>query len=296
MNEIAGRKRVSVLGLGAMGSTLARALIRAGHDVSVWNRSAARTRDLVDEGATASDSAEHAVAHSPLLVICTIDKGASEAILCQEAVSKSLEGRTVVNLSTGSADDARRIAGFVRGYGGRYLDGGIMAYPRDIGKPATTILYSGDPDGFAEHRDVLQAMAGRPEFLGGDPGTASVIYLALYVYYFGSVTAFLEGAALAERADIDPEAFRRLSAVANTMLADGLCDITRRIAESNYVGDQATIDVHYAGQLVVRDAYANENIGYETTRAYLHYLKQTQLAGNGHQDISAMYAAVKHPG
>jgi 3-hydroxyisobutyrate dehydrogenase-like beta-hydroxyacid dehydrogenase len=295
MNEIVVRKKVSVLGLGAMGSTLARSLMGAGHEVAVWNRTQSRARNLIDDGATDSESAEHAVASSPLLVFCMIDKGATEAILRQEAVAQTLEGRTIVNLSTGSADDARRIGDFVRDRGGRYLDGGIMAYPRDIGKPTTTILYSGDADGFAEHRAVLVGMAGNAEFLGEDPGTASVLYLALYAYYFGAVTAFLEGAALAERAHVEPETFRRLSAVANTMLADGLADITCRIAEGNYAGDQATIDVHYAGQLVVRDAYINEGIGYETTRAYLHYLEQVKRSGNGHMDIAALYAVVKQP-
>lgn len=293
MNETVRNRRVSVFGLGAMGSTLARALLRAGHDVTVWNRSAGRIAELVNEGATGAEAAEVATAASPLLVMCTIDKAATEAVLRTESVGGMLVGKTVVNLSTGSCDDARRISDYVRQKGGRYIDGGIMAYPRDIGKPETTILYSGDAHGFTEHKAVLQAMAGKAEFFGDDPGTASVVYLALYAYYFGALTAFFEGAALAERAAVSPDSFRKISSIMNTMLADGLSDITRRITEGDYSGDQATIDVHHAGQLVVRDAYISENIGYETTKAYLSYLEKAQQAGNGQKDISIMYASVK---
>ena len=293
VSEAVMTRRVSVFGLGAMGSTLARALLRAGHDVTVWNRSAGRIIDLVNEGATGVEAAEVATAASPLLVMCTIDKAATEAILRAESIGGMLLGKTVVNLSTGSCDDARRISDYVRQKGGQYIDGGIMAYPRDIGKAETTIVYSGDAEGFARHKAVLRAMAGKAEFFGDDPGTASVIYLALYAYYFGALTAFFEGAALAERAAVSPESFRKISGIMNTMLADGLSDITRRLTGGDYSGDQATVDVHYARQLVVRDAYISENIGYETTKAYLSYLERAQRAGSGQKDISIMYASVK---
>ncbi|MFM0172626.1 NAD(P)-dependent oxidoreductase [Paraburkholderia sediminicola] len=293
MTQNARRSEVSVFGLGAMGGTLARAMLAAGHAVTVWNRTKGRTDELVAAGALEAQAPSNAVEASPLLVMCTIDKVACETVLRMSEVSGLLTNKTVVNLSTGSSDDARRISEFVERQGGRYVDGGIMAYPRDIGKPGTTILYSGNEPGFSENRKVLQSMAGNAVFLGDDAGTASVVYLALYAYYFGAVTAFMEGAALAEKAAVAPEAFRKLSGIVETMLADGLVDITRRLDEGDYSGDQATIDVHHAGQTAVRDAYIQDGIGYETTKAYMSYLEKAQREGNGDKDIAAMYSAVK---
>lgn len=293
MTQSARHSEVSVFGLGAMGGTLARAMLAAGHSVTVWNRSEGRLADLVEAGALGAKGVTEAVEASPLLVMCAIDKVATEAVLRKAGVSDLLRGKTVVNLSTGSSDEARRIGAYIHQMGGKYIDGGIMAYPRDIGKPDAAILYSGNEAGFSKHKKVLQSMAGNAVFLGSDAGTASIIYLALYAYYFGAVTAFMEGAALAEKADVNPESFRQLSAIVNTMLTNGLVDLTRRLAVGDYSGDQATIDVHHAGQAVVRDAFIKDGVGYETTRAYMSYLEKAQLLGHGDKDIAAMYTAVK---
>jgi 3-hydroxyisobutyrate dehydrogenase-like beta-hydroxyacid dehydrogenase len=287
-----GRK-ASLIGLGAMGAALARAFIQNGFDLTVWNRTAARMEAVVKEGARGASSAADAVAASPLLVICTIDKAAAAQILKLDDVASSLMGKTVVNLSTGSVDDARGISAFVESHGGRYIDGGIMCYPRDIGKPATSLLYSGDSEAFEEWKESLAALGGDVRYFGNDPGTAPTVYLALYAFYFGCVASFFEGAALAERAGVTPESFRETSKMMVDMLNDALPDTTRRLELEEFSGDQASIDVHHAGQLVVRDAYRVENLSCEVTNAYITYLERAQMVGDGPNDIATMYRAVK---
>ena len=80
-------QKVSVIGLGAMGAALAQGFIRGGFNVTVWNRTAARMEALVKEGALAATNAAAAVAASPLIVICTIDKSAAAAVLQQADVA-----------------------------------------------------------------------------------------------------------------------------------------------------------------------------------------------------------------
>jgi 3-hydroxyisobutyrate dehydrogenase-like beta-hydroxyacid dehydrogenase len=286
-------RKVSLIGLGAMGTALARAFIRSGFNLTVWNRTATRMDGVVKEGATGAKHAADAVAASPLLVMCTIDKAAAAEVLKLDDVASSLAGKTVVNLSTGSVDEARGISEFVESHGGHYIDGGIMCYPRDIGKPATSLLYSGNTAAFEEHKESLAVLGGNIRYLGSDPGTAPTVYLALYAFYFGCVASFFEGAALAERAGVTPEAFRETSKMMLDMLDDALPDSTRRIESEDYSGEQASIDVHHAGQLVVRDAYKVENIACEVTDAYITYLERAQKAGDGPNDIATLYRAVK---
>jgi 3-hydroxyisobutyrate dehydrogenase-like beta-hydroxyacid dehydrogenase len=289
-------RTVSVIGLGAMGTALAQAFIQHGFNLTVWNRTAARMEAVVKEGARGASSAADAVVASHLLVICTIDKAAAYEILKLDDVASSLVGKTVVNLSTGSVDEARDIASFVESHGGRYIDGGIMCYPRDIGKPATSLLYSGNSEAFEEYKESLAVLGGKVRYFGNDPGTAPTVYLALYAFYFGCVASFFEGAALAERAGVTPESFRETSKMMIDMLNDALPDTTRRLELEEFSGEQASIDVHHAGQLVVRDAYRVENLPCEVTNAYITYLERAQMAGDGPNDIATMYRAVKRVG
>src|SRR5262245_26856623 len=84
---------VSVIGLGAMGSALARALLRGGRRVTVWNRTCAKADPLVREGVGLAPSAAAAVAVSPVVVVCVDDYEATKKILDTEEVILSLAGR-----------------------------------------------------------------------------------------------------------------------------------------------------------------------------------------------------------
>ncbi|WP_437544130.1 NAD(P)-binding domain-containing protein [Sorangium sp. So ce367] len=126
------------------------ALIDAGHPTTVWNRSPAKARPLVARGATAAGSAEAAVSASPLIVACLFDHASVLKVLGPTA--GSLRGRTLVNLTTSTPNQARELAAWSASHGIDYLDGGIMAVPEMIGGPGSAILYSGSQTAFDAHR------------------------------------------------------------------------------------------------------------------------------------------------
>ncbi|MFD0493920.1 NAD(P)-binding domain-containing protein [Streptomyces rhizosphaericus] len=72
---------VTVLGLGDMGTALARALLRAGHRTTVWNRTAAKAEALAAEGALTAATVGEAVAASPLVVVCLLDYDSVRQVL-----------------------------------------------------------------------------------------------------------------------------------------------------------------------------------------------------------------------
>ena len=94
MSRYAGREKdVSVVGLGTMGSTLARLLLRSGYRVTVWNRTGAKADPLVREGAVVASSAAAAVGASPIVVVCVYDYKAASEILDTKEVASALAGR-----------------------------------------------------------------------------------------------------------------------------------------------------------------------------------------------------------
>ena len=72
---------VSFLGLGEMGSALARAVIRAGHPTTVWNRSSDKAMALIDDGARAATTAAESIDAADLIVVCLFDHRSVHEVL-----------------------------------------------------------------------------------------------------------------------------------------------------------------------------------------------------------------------
>jgi 3-hydroxyisobutyrate dehydrogenase-like beta-hydroxyacid dehydrogenase len=282
---------ISIIGLGAMGSTLARTLLERGASVTVWNRTAERAKSLVNVGARMATSPEAAIAASPVSIVIVLDYKAVHEILGSIALS-SVADRTIVNLVTGSVADVKALAAWADRADVRYVGGGIMSYPRDIGSPSATILYSGNEKGFREHEALLLKLAGRQAFLGTDVTTAVTMYLALLAYYFSSLGAFLESTALACASGVSaPDFASMVETIISAPLQGGLHDAAKRIAAGDFRGDQATIDVHVDGNVSMQETFTEKGLTSCMLDAFDQYTKIAQTRGLGKEDISALYKA-----
>lgn len=184
---------VSVLGLGAMGSALATALLDAGRSVTVWNRTPARAKDLVARGAGAADSVAAAVLASPVVIACLLDHSSVEETLGLAA--GELRGRTLVNITTTTPNEARALASWAAEHGIDYLDGAIMAVPAMIGSRAGQIFYSGSRAAYDALLPTLDVWA-TSEFHGEDAGRASLVDLAMLSGMYQMFTGFFHGASM----------------------------------------------------------------------------------------------------
>lgn len=184
---------VSVLGLGAMGSALAAALLDAGRAVTVWNRTAGRSTELVGRGAGAADSVSEAVLASPVIIACLFDHASVEKTLGPAA--DELRGRTLVNVTTTTPNEARELASWAAQHGIVYLDGAIMAVPSMIGPRAGQIFYSGSRAAYDALLPTLDVWA-TSEFHGEDAGRASLVDLAMLSGMYQMFTGFFHGAAM----------------------------------------------------------------------------------------------------
>jgi 3-hydroxyisobutyrate dehydrogenase-like beta-hydroxyacid dehydrogenase len=290
--------QVSVIGLGAMGSTLAMVLAESGHQVTAWNRSplsAARAETLGRAGVSHAATPAAAIAAGPLALMCVLDYAAADSILDGPGVREALVGRTLVQLTNGSEDEVRRQLELVQGLGGRMLCGGIVGYPRHIGRPDTAILYAGSEAAFAEHKDTLAALAGEQRFLGEDPAVQNATYAASFGFYFCALMGFLENAALAASRGVAPADFAATMPAMTALLLDHMADATRRIAAGDYEGDQATVDVHLVGARWRARAFAENGLQSLMSDGYAAYCQQAHDVGEGDQDIAAIYKRIVAP-
>ncbi|TDD27407.1 NAD(P)-dependent oxidoreductase [Kribbella turkmenica] len=198
------RTPVTVLGLGAMGTALARAFLAAGHPTTVWNRTPGRSPELDALGATRAATAAEAVAAGRLVVVCLLDDTTVRATL--EPLAAELTGRTLANLTSSLPSRARALADWAAGHGIEFLDGGIMAVPVMIGGPEAFILYSGSTVAFEQYEHDLAA-AARPAYVGKDPGLASLHDFTLLSAMYPMLGGAAHALALISREDISPTTF-----------------------------------------------------------------------------------------
>ncbi|MFD0417943.1 NAD(P)-dependent oxidoreductase [Streptomyces sp. NPDC127108] len=186
---------VTVLGLGPMGRSLASAFLAAGHPATVWNRTPGRAHGLVESGAVEAATAAEAIGASELVVICVLDHDAVRAVV--EPHATALKGRTLVNLTAGTPDDARATAAWADAHGIRYLDGAIMVPTYLVGGSSALVLYSGPADLYARHQDTLRAVGGTCVHLGADAGRAGAHDVALLDVFWTALTGVVHAFALA---------------------------------------------------------------------------------------------------
>ena len=286
--EVSSAKQVAVIGLGNMGSALADALLREGHEVVVWNRTASRANVLVAKGAVLAKSPADAILAAPVAIMCVTDHAASMAVFAIPGVAESIAGRTVVQLTSTLPDDAVAQFDWVHRHGARFIAGGIMAFPRDIGRPNTSFLYSGDEAAFHEHRDVLLLMGGDLKFLGSNPGVSLAVYITSGLYMLGSLAMFLETAAVAAFFGIPIEKYCDFALATNQVLHDRVRESAKRIAEYRFDGDEATIDMVVPTLEEHCRRISLAGIEPRMTTAFVGHLQAAAREGRGHCDIAAL--------
>lgn len=195
---------VTVVGLGAMGSALAEALLAGGYPTTVWNRSAHKADPLVAKGAVRAETAAEAITASRLVIVCLLDYHSVSDVLGVDA--GSLSGRVLVNLTNGTPAQAFELAAWAAQRDADYLDGGIMAVPPMIATPAAFLLYSGSRSAFDTYRHVLDSL-GESHYLGADPGMAALHDLALLSGMYGMVVGVLHAFALVGTEGVEATTF-----------------------------------------------------------------------------------------
>jgi 3-hydroxyisobutyrate dehydrogenase-like beta-hydroxyacid dehydrogenase len=284
----AGSQRVSVLGTGTMGSALARALLRAGHSVTVWNRTAERAAPLGAEGAAVALGSAAAIAASETAIVCVASPDVVDEVLAPDDVREALKGRTLVQLTTGRPDAIRRGASPLADLT-TFLGGAILAFPRMIGTPDAVILIGGDGAAAARVTPLLEAL-GTVRVLGSDPGDPSAMDAALIAFFYGSISGFLSGARIARAAGLDPEAYVALAGpFLRDFIADAVTDTGGRALSGDLSDPQSSLDTHFGGidDLVLGTA---GDVGVESPAlsAVRDELAVAIAAGQGDLDIAAL--------
>jgi 3-hydroxyisobutyrate dehydrogenase-like beta-hydroxyacid dehydrogenase len=198
---------ISVIGLGAMGSALARALLENGYSVTVWNRTAEKAEPLVSTGALAASSAAEAIAASPGTITCVASHDKTIELLTEAA--GSLDGKTIIELSTGSATEAEALAKLLSGNGASWLIGIINAYPTGIGQSESVLTVVGAADVWETWKPAIKTLGGGSTHVGTEAGILAALFAALFTTRQGFMFGMIYGGLVCKKAGIPLETFAK---------------------------------------------------------------------------------------
>jgi 3-hydroxyisobutyrate dehydrogenase len=183
--------RVAVLGTGIMGAPMARNLLRAGHEVAVWNRTIQRAEPLADDGARVADTPVDAVRDAEVVLTMLTDGAAVEEVLADEGALGALpEGCVWIQVSTVGVEACERLASLAAEAGVAFVDAPVMGTKAPAESGQLIVLASG-PDEVRERCEpVFDAIGSVTRWLGpAGAGTRFKLVVNSWVVLLNSAIA-----------------------------------------------------------------------------------------------------------
>lgn len=199
---------IAFIGLGVMGYPMAGHLHRAGHQVTVYNRTARRAEAWVAEhGGQSRSTPEQAAAEQDLVLICVgNDDDLFEVVAGEQGVLKSIRsGAVLIDHTTASANAARRLAALCAAQGVGFLDAPVSGGQAGAENGQLTIMVGGEPEVFDMARPVINSYA-RMIKLMGPAGSGQLTKMVNQVCIAGLLQGLSEALHFAQQAGLDGEA------------------------------------------------------------------------------------------
>ncbi len=199
-------ERLGFIGLGIMGGGMASNLLRAGHDVRVWNRTAGRMNDLVKIGASTATNPADLTAKCDVIFVCVSDTpDVEEVVLGRNGIIHSARpGSLVVDHSTISPHTSREIAVRLNDREVHMLDAPVSGGSEGAANGTLSIMVGGDADQVERSMPYLQSM-GKTITHVGEQGAGQMTKLVNQILAVGNTLAMSEALLFAQAGGLDLE-------------------------------------------------------------------------------------------
>jgi 3-hydroxyisobutyrate dehydrogenase-like beta-hydroxyacid dehydrogenase len=201
--------KVGFIGLGNMGSAIARNLIKAGHDLTVYNRTQSRAEPFVSLGARIAETPSEAAADAEVLITMLADDAAVEAVIFApgNAIQALPANAVHISMSTISVALSRRLAESHREKGQNYLAAPVFGRPDAAAAAKLFIVVAGLSEQIERCRPLFDAIGQKTFIAGEEAHAANVIKLAGNFLITTVIESLGEAFAFGRKFGVDPHAF-----------------------------------------------------------------------------------------
>ena len=201
---------VGLLGTGLMGVPMGQALLHAGHDLRVYNRTRERAKPLLDAGARWCDSPAQVLEDSGVVILMLSDRAAIDATLLSDETRAQIAGRTIIQMGTIAPNESRAVRDAVLCAGGAYLEAPVLGSIPEAKCSKLLVMVGADTDGqFDQWHELFTAFGPNPVRVG-EVGQAAALKLAFNQLIASLTTAFSLSLALVRREGVSVDLFMEM--------------------------------------------------------------------------------------
>jgi len=200
--------KLGFIGLGHMGAAMAANLVKAGHEVSVFNRSSGKGGRLIELGAREATSVAGVCDGEAVITMLANDDAAADIALGQGGLIAHLpKGAAHLSMSTISVELSERLARAHAQAGQRYVAAPVFGRPDMAASAKLFIVAAGDPAAIAACQPLFAALGQKTIPIGSEPAAANLVKLSGNFLAAAVIEALGEAIALVGKAGIDGRAY-----------------------------------------------------------------------------------------
>jgi 3-hydroxyisobutyrate dehydrogenase len=276
-----------------MGAGMTRSLVRAGLDVTVWNRSTDKATALADDGAHVADDIAAAVRGADVVVTMLFDLDAVTAVMA-EALPAMTADTVWVQSATVGLDGVAQLAELAQEHGVGFLDAPVSGTRQPAEQGQLIVLAAGPSSVRDTVMPVLDAIGGRIVWVSERPGDGHRLKLVANSWVLTVTAGVAQSIGLATDLGLDPRQF--LDVIHGGPLD---CAYAQLKGASMIEGDFApafTLDGAAKDSELILAAMHTATTDDTLMQALRHLLRTATEAGHGHEDMSAVITAIRGTG
>jgi len=276
--------KVGFLGLGKMGTPMALRLLAAGHELSVWNRTEARTEPLIREGAIAAATPAEAELGADAVITMLFDDAANEEVLfgANGLVDALSPGALHIACSTISVALSERLTAEHARRGQLFVAAPVFGRPNVAEEGRLWIVAAGSNEAIAKAQPLLQAFSRGISVIGSEPRMAHAVKLGGNFLISAMINALSESFVYAESQGIAPDAF--LEAVNSALFQSPFYASYASVMLHPPRHPGATMELGAKDLRLLREAAADRQTRLTLADYLAGIFAEAQQAGLGHED------------
>ncbi|HEX3470806.1 MAG TPA: NAD(P)-dependent oxidoreductase [Silvibacterium sp.] len=280
--------RIAFLGLGKMGSAVARHLLKSGHELTVWNRTAAHAEPLKKLGAKVAGSASEAVAYSEVAFTMVMDDAALENVMFTANALKAMSPEGIhVSLSTISVKLSDRLTETHRAAGGHFVAAPVFGRPNVAEEGRLWTTAAGEPQAIAKIRPLLETFSRGVTIVSEKPSSAHALKLGGNFLITAMIASLSEGLVYAEALGIEPRIF--LETINSALFQSPFYQNYGKIMLDPPEQAGGTIALGEKDILLFREAAKSAGVATPLADTFEEHLQRAIDAGMKDQDWAAGY-------
>jgi 3-hydroxyisobutyrate dehydrogenase-like beta-hydroxyacid dehydrogenase len=283
---------VGFIGLGIMGAPMALNILKRGHKLSVYNRTAEKARPLVEAGATLAPAPQE-IGEVDVLITCVADGPAEDAMIFDSGLIERLpKGAVHASCTTLGIDTARKLTAEHRKRGRMFVAAPVLGRGVDMAAAAKLfVIAAGPPEALARCAPLFEAVGQRTFEFGPDPANAVAVKLAVNFMGLSNIEAMGEAFALTTQYGVQKSAFYEF--LTNTLFSTPLYkSYGKLIEQDNFTPANFAVPLALKDIKLAIDAAEKVNLALPVAGVVRDHLVQAIAQGYRDEDWSVVARVV----